>query len=167
MKGTEPPSMYCGMCANGYIVKPAEFRKFDHVIGAVCAYWLPINALPRPRDNPGRSQAHWRQGQEPRLQRAVEARMSEAGNPMNDAARMKSHVEDRLDEALDESFPASDPPAVSLSDEPPSVPRIDDHRGATGRKLLKHVLGGGALAAAAVVVTRMILRRSRRPPRIH
>lgn len=84
---------------------------------------------------------------------------------MNDLAR-KSHVDERLDEALDESFPASDPPAVSLSDEPPASPRIDDHAGASGRRLLRHVLGGGALAAAGVVVTRMILRRSRRT-RIH
>lgn len=41
-------SYRCG--ANGYIVKPAEFSKFDQVIGAVCAYWLQINALPRARE---------------------------------------------------------------------------------------------------------------------
>ena len=29
------------------------------------------------------------------------------------------HMEDRLDEALSESFPASDPPAVHYSDDPP------------------------------------------------
>lgn len=49
-------SYRCG--ANGYIVKPVEFGKFDQVIGALCAYWLQINALPRARDNSGRSQAH-------------------------------------------------------------------------------------------------------------
>jgi len=34
----------------------------------------------------------------------------------------KKHVEDRLDQAMDESFPASDPPAVSLGDDPPAGP---------------------------------------------
>jgi hypothetical protein len=29
------------------------------------------------------------------------------------------HLDKRLDEALEETFPASDPPAVSLPDEPP------------------------------------------------
>ena len=29
------------------------------------------------------------------------------------------HIDDRLDEALSESFPASDPPAVHSSDDPP------------------------------------------------
>jgi hypothetical protein len=29
------------------------------------------------------------------------------------------HMEDRLDEGLSESFPASDPPAVHYSDDPP------------------------------------------------
>jgi hypothetical protein len=29
------------------------------------------------------------------------------------------HLDERLDEALEESFPASDPPAVSLPDVPP------------------------------------------------
>lgn len=81
---------------------------------------------------------------------------------MNDAAVDAAHVDQRLDEALEESFPASDPPAVSLRDDPPAVPRIEDHAGASGRRLLRHVLSGGALAAAGVVVTRMILRRSRR-----
>jgi len=36
-----------------------------------------------------------------------------------------AHLEERIDESLEESFPASDPPAVSLSDEPPSSPRIE------------------------------------------
>jgi hypothetical protein len=31
----------------------------------------------------------------------------------------RRHLDERLDEALAESFPASDPPAVSLPDEPP------------------------------------------------
>jgi hypothetical protein len=31
----------------------------------------------------------------------------------------REDLEKRLDEALDESFPASDPPAVSASDDPP------------------------------------------------
>jgi hypothetical protein len=30
-----------------------------------------------------------------------------------------THIDDRLDEALSESFPASDPPAVHSSDDPP------------------------------------------------
>lgn len=42
-------SYRCG--ANGYIVKPTEYRMFDQVIGAVCAYWLRINALPRSGDS--------------------------------------------------------------------------------------------------------------------
>ena len=31
----------------------------------------------------------------------------------------RKHIDDRLDEALSESFPASDPPAVHSSDDPP------------------------------------------------
>jgi len=31
----------------------------------------------------------------------------------------KTHIDNRLDEALAESFPASDPPAVHISDDPP------------------------------------------------
>jgi hypothetical protein len=85
---------------------------------------------------------------------------------MGENAADDAHMDERLDEALDESFPASDPPAVSLHDDPPAAPRIDDHAGATGRRLLRHVLSGAALAAAGVVVTRMILRRTRRS-RIH
>jgi two-component system response regulator len=49
-------SYRCG--ANGYIVKPHEFSKFDQVIGAVCAYWLQINALPRARDSIAPPLAH-------------------------------------------------------------------------------------------------------------
>lgn len=33
--------------------------------------------------------------------------------------KKRADLEKRLDEGLDESFPASDPPAVSLSDDPP------------------------------------------------
>jgi len=76
------------------------------------------------------------------------------------------HIEERLDEALEESFPASDPPAVSLSDDPPKAPRlVEDAREIEAevapRKvtIFKRVLAGGALAAAGVVVTRMFLRR--------
>lgn len=85
---------------------------------------------------------------------------------MTNAAEIKAHVDARLDEALEESFPASDPPAVSLSDEPPAARRIDEPAAGFGRRLLTRVFAGGALAAAGVVVTRMILRRTRRP-RIH
>jgi len=74
------------------------------------------------------------------------------------------HVDRRLDEALDESFPASDPPAVSLRDEPPAQPRVEAP--ITRKSLLTKVLAGGALAAAGVVVTRMLLRRSSKG-RIH
>ena len=39
-----------------------------------------------------------------------------------------AHIDDRLDEALTESFPASDPPAVHSSDDPPrSAPRARRH----------------------------------------
>ncbi len=31
----------------------------------------------------------------------------------------RTHIDERLDEALSESFPASDPPAVHSSDDPP------------------------------------------------
>jgi hypothetical protein len=34
--------------------------------------------------------------------------------------KKRAELEERLDEALDESFPASDPPAVSISDDPPA-----------------------------------------------
>ena len=48
----------------------------------------------------------------------------QAENPAGRDRSMKprkpdSHLDERLDEALAESFPASDPPAVHLSDEPP------------------------------------------------
>jgi len=33
--------------ANGYVVKPLDFGKFDEVIGAVCSYWLRLNAVPK------------------------------------------------------------------------------------------------------------------------
>lgn len=80
--------------------------------------------------------------------------------------RDHDHVDRRLDEALEESFPASDPPAVSLKDDPPLVPHAlardaDRSDPATRpRRLVRRILAGGALAAAGVFVTRMILRRS-------
>jgi hypothetical protein len=78
-----------------------------------------------------------------------------------DRRRDHDHIDRRLDEALDESFPASDPPAVSLHDDPPAAPRVvDGDVAARPRRLVKRVLAGGALAAAGVFITRMILRRS-------
>jgi len=75
----------------------------------------------------------------------------------------REHIERRLDEAIEESFPASDPPAVGLRDDPPVQPHEveDEQFHAQGRKrLVKRVLAGGALAAAGVFVTCMLLRRS-------
>ncbi len=82
-----------------------------------------------------------------------------------------AHLEARLDEALEETFPASDPTAVSLSDDPPRVSRFaQDAPGAapapTRRTLIERVLTGGALAVAGVAITRMILRR-KRPRTLH
>lgn len=39
-----------------------------------------------------------------------------------DAAR-REHREDQLDEALEESFPASDPPAINVTPASPQKPR--------------------------------------------
>jgi len=33
--------------ANGYVVKPLDFGRFDQVVGAMCLYWLELNAAPR------------------------------------------------------------------------------------------------------------------------
>ena len=91
-----------------------------------------------------------------------------------------AHLEARLDEALEETFPASDPTAVSLSDDPPRVSRFPEDRTQDGSKdgaqeaalaptrrtLIQRVLTGGALAVAGVAVTRMILRR-KRPRTLH
>lgn len=38
----------CG--ANGYVVKPLDFTRFDQVIGAMCLYWLELNAAPRQKE---------------------------------------------------------------------------------------------------------------------
>jgi len=38
-------SYRCG--ANGYVVKPLDFGKFDQVIAALCLYWLDLNSVPR------------------------------------------------------------------------------------------------------------------------
>jgi hypothetical protein len=83
---------------------------------------------------------------------------------MND---LREHIEARLDEALAESFPASDPPAVTLRDEPPAVPRIEDPAERPTSSFLKRALTSGAIAAAGVVITRMILRRTRHPRTPH
>ena len=77
------------------------------------------------------------------------------------------HIEARLDEALEETFPASDPPAVSLSDDPPRVSRFPEDQAQdptvpTHRRLIQRVLAGGALAVAGVAITRMILMRKRK-----
>ncbi len=75
----------------------------------------------------------------------------------------REHIERRLDEAIEESFPASDPPAVGLRDDPPIAPNrfAGDTLLTPGRtRLVERVLAGGALAAAGVFVTRMLLRRS-------
>jgi two-component system, response regulator len=32
--------------ANGYVVKPLDYQRFDQVIGAMCLYWLEFNAAP-------------------------------------------------------------------------------------------------------------------------
>ncbi|MEO7635417.1 MAG: hypothetical protein ABIS38_07210 [Sphingomicrobium sp.] len=40
----------------------------------------------------------------------------------SDSARRK-HREDQLDEALEESFPASDPPSIGVSEPGPKKPR--------------------------------------------
>lgn len=87
-----------------------------------------------------------------------------------------AHLEARLDEALEESFPASDSPAVSLSDDPPRVSRFPEDRAPDGpsevpavpshRTLIQRVLTGGALAVAGVAITRMVLRR-KRPRTLH
>jgi hypothetical protein len=88
------------------------------------------------------------------------------------SSEVDPHLDARLDEALKETFPASDPPAVSLSDDPPKVSRFpEDHPPAlpeapTHRSLIQRVLTGSALAVAGVVVTRMILRR-KRPRTLH
>ena len=86
------------------------------------------------------------------------------------------HLEARLDEALEETFPASDPTAVSLSDDPPRVSRFAEDAtkdgapeaapGPTRRTLIQRVLTGGALAVAGVAITRMILHR-KRPRTLH
>lgn len=33
--------------ANGYVVKPLEYQKFDQAVGALVLYWLELNSLPR------------------------------------------------------------------------------------------------------------------------
>lgn len=35
--------------ANGYVVKPLDFSRFDQVVGAMCLYWLELNAAPRQK----------------------------------------------------------------------------------------------------------------------
>lgn len=79
----------------------------------------------------------------------------------------RDHIEQRLDAAIEESFPASDPPAFSLHDDPPVRPQEvagDTAHARSRQRLIKRVLTGGAIAAAGVFVTRMLLRRSSKRP---
>jgi hypothetical protein len=83
----------------------------------------------------------------------------------------RKHVEDRLDQAVDESFPASDPPAVSLGDEPPARPWPEGQElpGQTAKRCpksirrghLRKVLPAAAIALIGVGVglARLIKRR--------
>lgn len=45
------------------------------------------------------------------------------GGDKPDSAAARKHREAQLDEALEESFPASDPPAISVSPANPKKPR--------------------------------------------
>lgn len=74
------------------------------------------------------------------------------------------HVDERLDEAIEESFPASDPPAVSLCDEPPTSPRLEEPASKQGqadvpaaRSVWSRV--GSAAAVAAVALGGVALAR--------
>lgn len=74
------------------------------------------------------------------------------------------HVEERLDEAIEESFPASDPPAVSLCDEPPASPRLEapaSKRSGADAPAVKSVWSrvGSAAAVAAVAIGGAALAR--------
>jgi len=63
----------------------------------------------------------------------------------------REHIERRLDEAIEESFPASDPPAVGLRDDPPVQPHeVEDEQfhssgtEATGQARARRRRSGGS-----------------------
>ena len=55
-----------------------------------------------------------RTGSDPQLELDRPANDSEAGEA---ARRRRQHIEDLLDSALEETFPASDPPSIALPPE--------------------------------------------------
>jgi hypothetical protein len=81
------------------------------------------------------------------------------------------HVEGLLDGAIDESFPASDPPAVCLKDEPPAEPRLPGEtlpghpaKRLSSRKvrsLWRRVLPTALVVAAGTAVACLVTRRGR------
>lgn len=95
--------------------------------------------------------------------------------PVETAASIaeRQHVEERLDEAVDESFPASDPPAVSLHDDPPAKPWATDEElpGRTAKRhtasasvrssKLRKVIPAAAVALVGLGLTRLLRRHPR------